>query len=69
MILNSLGLNVPIVDEETRKDRKTVLVNFFTENRFVWEFNRNVPFFLNKLIQCNDLTQGLKYNPWFEEKT
>ena len=26
-------------------------------------------FFLNKLIQCNDLTQGLKYNPWFEEKT
>jgi len=27
------GLNVPIVDEETRKDRKTVLVNYFTENR------------------------------------
>ena len=28
------GLNVPIVDEDTRKDRKIVLVNYFTENRF-----------------------------------
>ena len=25
--------------------------------------------FINKLIQCNDLTQGLQDIPWFEEKT
>jgi len=43
------GLNVPIVDEETRKDRKTVLVNYFTENR------QNHNFYAFRFFACEFL--------------